>query len=160
MFKRLAGSEFCSDAHRREYKEEYSQLALGRLLQSKPSETEVRGGVKAGAVVTAFVEEKPPLQPAAKAPIPVVSKAAPIMMPPVQTKSPTATFSAKKVDPVNPKPHAEPAATKKTAADPAIAAPMRVQKPAPARQQLAVVVTAELERTIAFLQPDRPRREA
>jgi len=160
MFKRLAGSEFCSEAHRREYKEEYSQLALGRLLQSKPPETQEKAGVKAGTMVTASVEEKPPAGPLAKAPTPVVSKAAPIMMPPAQTKAPPATFSAKKVDPVNPKPHAEPAATKMTAADPAIAASIRVQKPAPAGQQLAVVVTAELERTMAFLQPDRPRREA
>src|ERR1700676_5116465 len=159
MFKRLAGSEFCSEAHRREYKEEYSQLALGRLLQSKPPETEEKAGVKAGTMVTAFVEEKPPARPVAKAPIPVVSKAAPIMMPPVQTK-PTATFSAKKVDSVSTRPQAEPAATKKTAADPAIAAPMRVQKPAPAGQQLAVVVTAELDRTLASLQPDRPRPHA
>ena len=36
LLKRLAGSEFCSDAHRKEYQQEYSDLALGRLLQSKP----------------------------------------------------------------------------------------------------------------------------
>src|ERR1700682_2849296 len=120
MFKRLAGSEFCSEAHRREYKEEYSQLALGRLLLTKPPETDEKARMKTATVITAFVEEKPPLQPAAKAPIPVVSKAAPIMMPPVQTKSPTATFSAKKVDPVNTRPQAEPAVAKKTAVDPAI----------------------------------------
>ena len=40
LLKRLAGNEFCSDAHRREYQREYSQLALGRLLQSKPSDPE------------------------------------------------------------------------------------------------------------------------
>ena len=38
ILKRLSGSEFCSEVHRREYHREYSQLALGRLLQSKPSE--------------------------------------------------------------------------------------------------------------------------
>src|ERR1700681_4689244 len=160
MFKRFAGSEFCSEAHRREYKEEYSQLALGRLLQSKPPETEEKARVKAGTMVTAFVEEKPPARPVAKAPIPVVSKAAPIMMPPVPTKVTTATFSAKKVDPVNTRPQPEPAVAKKTAVDPAIAAPMRVQKPAPAGQQLALVVTEELDRTLTSLQPDRPRRHA
>src|SRR5579863_3827219 len=36
LLKRMAGSEFCSDAHRKEYQKEYSDLALGRLLQSKP----------------------------------------------------------------------------------------------------------------------------
>jgi len=92
MFKRLAGSEFCSEAHRREYKEEYSQLALGRLLQSKPPETQEKASVKAGTIVTASVEEKPPAGPLAKAPTPVVSKAAPIMMPPAPTKAPPATF--------------------------------------------------------------------
>ncbi len=30
------GGEFCSDAHRQRYQEEYNQLALNRLLQSKP----------------------------------------------------------------------------------------------------------------------------
>src|ERR1700720_4005272 len=42
LFKRLGGSsEFCSDAHRREYQQEYSQLALGRLMQSHSSESQV-----------------------------------------------------------------------------------------------------------------------
>src|SRR5665213_201413 len=39
LLKRLGGSnEFCSEAHRREYQHEFSQLALGRLLQSQPAE--------------------------------------------------------------------------------------------------------------------------
>src|SRR5579863_4402465 len=42
LFKRLGGSsEFCSDAHRKEYQQEYSQLALGRLMQSHSSESQV-----------------------------------------------------------------------------------------------------------------------
>src|SRR5579872_7594509 len=41
LLKRLGGSsEFCSDAHRREYQREYSQLALGRLMQSHSSESQ------------------------------------------------------------------------------------------------------------------------
>src|SRR5579863_9163996 len=41
LFKRLGGSsEFCSDAHRKEYQQEYSQLALGRLMQSHSSESQ------------------------------------------------------------------------------------------------------------------------
>jgi hypothetical protein len=31
------GGEFCSDAHRQQYQEEYNQLALNRLLQAKPN---------------------------------------------------------------------------------------------------------------------------
>ena len=37
LFKRLtSGGEFCSDAHRQKYQEEYNQLALTRLLQASP----------------------------------------------------------------------------------------------------------------------------
>src|ERR1700748_1992328 len=37
LFKRLTGGgEFCSDAHRQKYQEEYNQLALTRLLQASP----------------------------------------------------------------------------------------------------------------------------
>src|SRR6267154_3926308 len=32
------GGEFCSDAHRQRYQEEYNQLALNRLLQAQPTE--------------------------------------------------------------------------------------------------------------------------
>ena len=35
LFKRLAGAEFCSDEHRQQYREEYSELALSRLAQQK-----------------------------------------------------------------------------------------------------------------------------
>ena len=34
LFKRLRGGEFCSDVHRQQYQDEYTQLALNRLLQS------------------------------------------------------------------------------------------------------------------------------
>jgi hypothetical protein len=38
LLKRLrGGGEFCSEAHRKEYQEQYEQLALARLLQAKPS---------------------------------------------------------------------------------------------------------------------------
>src|ERR1019366_4079142 len=32
------GGEFCSDAHRQLYQEEYNKLALNRLLQAKPTQ--------------------------------------------------------------------------------------------------------------------------
>ncbi|HEY4361843.1 MAG TPA: hypothetical protein VGN17_12770 [Bryobacteraceae bacterium] len=37
LFKRLRGGEFCSDQHRQRYQEEYTQLALNRLLQANSS---------------------------------------------------------------------------------------------------------------------------
>jgi hypothetical protein len=41
LLKRLrGGGEFCSDAHRQQYQEEYNQLALNRLLQAKPATEE------------------------------------------------------------------------------------------------------------------------
>ena len=40
MLKRLSGAEFCSDAHFREYQQEYSQLAVTRLQQAKPRDQE------------------------------------------------------------------------------------------------------------------------
>lgn len=51
LFKRLRGGEFCSDAHRQRYHEEYTQLALNRLLQAnagKEKEGEKEPAPKAG----------------------------------------------------------------------------------------------------------------
>ncbi len=45
LFKRLRGGEFCSDGHRQRYQEEYTQLALNRLLQANaPKENENDSG--------------------------------------------------------------------------------------------------------------------
>jgi hypothetical protein len=38
LFKRLRGGEFCSDAHRQRYQEEYTQLALNRLMQANSTQ--------------------------------------------------------------------------------------------------------------------------
>ena len=38
LLKRLKGEEFCSDAHRQRYNEEYTELALSRLMQASPQE--------------------------------------------------------------------------------------------------------------------------
>ncbi len=35
LLKRFAGAEFCSDEHRQQYRQEYSELALSRLAQQK-----------------------------------------------------------------------------------------------------------------------------
>ncbi len=44
LFKRLRGGEFCSDAHRQRYQEEYTQLALNRLLQANSPQEKETGG--------------------------------------------------------------------------------------------------------------------
>lgn len=55
MLKRLSGSEFCSDAHLRQYQQEFSELALSRLLQAVPSDqTPPR---------PALARQAPPLRP-------------------------------------------------------------------------------------------------
>jgi len=52
LLRRLTGGgEFCSDAHKQSYQEEYNRLALSRLLQaqSKPGEIKTRANVTAPA---------------------------------------------------------------------------------------------------------------
>jgi hypothetical protein len=51
------GGEFCSDAHRQQYQDEYNQLALTRLLQAKPPGAE-------HAAATAKSEPAPAPEPA------------------------------------------------------------------------------------------------
>jgi hypothetical protein len=66
LLKRLrGGGEFCSEAHRKEYQEQYEQLALARLMQAKPpTESPLPAGVQLHA-------RDPRLEsPHAEAPIP------------------------------------------------------------------------------------------
>src|SRR5437016_3181449 len=50
LLKRLrGGGEFCSDAHRQQYQEEYNQLALTRLLQANPQGQPPEAPNRAGA---------------------------------------------------------------------------------------------------------------
>jgi hypothetical protein len=47
LLKRLrGGGEFCSEAHRKEYQDQYEQLALARLLQAKPADAGVQSSFK------------------------------------------------------------------------------------------------------------------
>ena len=46
LLKRLrGGGEFCSEAHRKEYQDQYEQLALARLMQAKPPAESLSAGV-------------------------------------------------------------------------------------------------------------------
>ena len=58
LFKRLAGSDFCSDTHRQQYQQEYSQLALNRLLQAKPADDHGRQGERTAALRSSPVAKK------------------------------------------------------------------------------------------------------
>src|SRR5689334_5187809 len=62
LFKRLRGGEFCSDDHRKRYQEEYTQLALNRLLHANGSQDaeEVRSSKPASG------KKEEPKPPAAK----------------------------------------------------------------------------------------------
>jgi hypothetical protein len=66
VFKRLARQEFCSDSHRRQYREKYDQLALGRLLEEKPPEGSPQSAPKKGrGPITLGLTDAPgPAQPA------------------------------------------------------------------------------------------------
>src|SRR5580704_17023591 len=48
LLKRLKGEEFCSDAHRQRYNEEYTELALSRLMQANSQEPSAGGSPLGG----------------------------------------------------------------------------------------------------------------
>jgi hypothetical protein len=68
------GGEFCSDAHRQQYQEEYNQLALNRLLQAKPLEP--KGGTKPAETKQADPKPTQSAQPAPVAAPPAPAPAA------------------------------------------------------------------------------------
>ncbi len=160
MLKRLAGSEFCSDAHRREYQHEYSQLALGRLMQSRPAEPHLES-------------EKAPLHPTVPALASDSSPAAAVSRTPALPeavavprwseigRAPTSQSVVSATPNGIPK-SLPPAAIpeEKAASQPPAAKAAAVSKPAPAEVQFAVIAAPEFEHAFASLVPDRPRCEA
>ena len=159
LLKRLGGSsEFCSDAHRREYQKEYSQLALGRLLQSNPRESQAQplGSASAPAI------EKPPAAAAVHG-VPAVNGAPAAKPSPapalVETARPATTPSVTAAKP-NGISNSQPAPeipAKNAVSQPATAKLAVVQKPAPAELQFALMAAAEFEHSFASFAPDRPR---
>ena len=97
LLKKLTGGgEFCSDAHRHKYQEEYNKLALSRLLQAQtaPSETGVfpaPGGT--GLRQLAAPMPPPPMggQRALPAPSSPALSAGPPVLPPPQQGAPNKT---------------------------------------------------------------------
>jgi hypothetical protein len=94
LLKRLrGGGEFCSEAHRKEYQEQYEQLALARLLQAKPR-TEPAAPLSTPLPKTpAPAFEQPPAQ--VPAPAKVATMEAPVSM----TAKPAASQPAEESDP-------------------------------------------------------------
>ena len=154
LLKRMAGSEFCSDAHRREYQKEYSDLALGRLLQSKPPGLENNAALNGAPnlltpPLAANGHAAPPLSvsmpPAPNLePVVAASKTVPGTVP---GTPPTA---AKKTEPrpAVPLPSA-PAAAKKVEPDPAVAKAARVDRPTPADVPMLIPRTLAFEHALA-----------
>ena len=175
LFKRLGGSsEFCSDAHRKEYQREYSQLALGRLMQSHSSELKVQP-VPAPPLPSALAPpaDEPPAAIAKSTPgvngAPAwAEKARPAATPsaPAPVAKPNGIANSQPPPPIPVKKAvplpavSQPAPAKVAASQPAIAKPAAIQKPAPAELQFALVAAPEFEHAFASLAPDRPRRQA
>src|SRR5215831_6708676 len=83
LLKRLrGGGEFCSDAHRLKYQEEYNQLALSRLLQAQPPEEQPGApangqNANGSAPVPQARKEQAPVAAASPAPAAIPSKPTP-----------------------------------------------------------------------------------
>ena len=89
LFKKLTGGgEFCSDAHREKYHEEYNRLALSRLLQaqSKPEDIKVDPKRHGGSIPEPSRGRRP--NRAAQEPPAAVPKPETIAAPPAIAESP------------------------------------------------------------------------
>jgi hypothetical protein len=133
------GGEFCSEAHRQQYQEEYNQLALNRLLQAKPaSEPEAPAKIE-------VPEEK--LPSAAQAPRVAPPPARPIPLPaatvtPAQAPEPAASVATK----TEPDPEA-----------PAGEAGFLVEVPVPAMASAPAAPAGERD-FLASARPELPQR--
>src|SRR6478752_2072809 len=101
LFKRLTkGSEFCSEAHRTKYQEEFNDLALSSLLQSR------KAGEAEATSPEPLVEEQEP-EPVAE--LERVAKAVPIAAAREVKASPKPPVTTAKRGPVLPGAEAKPA---------------------------------------------------
>jgi len=158
----MAGSEFCSDAHRREYQKEYSDLALGRLLQSKPPGLENIPGLNTPAsVLTPPPSANGHTAPETRVTMPAAPKLEPVVMT-AKTSPPPAPSVANKTEPRAAKTETRtaialpsaPEPAKKVESDPTVAKAARVDKPVPADVPLLI------PRTLAFVEARAHRPEA
>lgn len=99
LLKRLTGgAEFCSDAHRKRYQEEFNDLALSRLLQTQPPQPKPLPPLEEPLELAAPPPPVPAPPPVAAAPPkPAAKLAAP---PPPRPKAPEPAKAAEPKDPV------------------------------------------------------------
>jgi hypothetical protein len=136
LFKRLSGGEFCSEAHRRDYHQEYSQLALNRLMQASAPQPK---------------SEKHPV--------------APLLAPQPPAHSPTPALanghthsSDKTAIPLQPA--APPVIAPAEAPHTPKMANVVVQKPAAATPEVVILSLPESETLLDATVPQRPSRQA
>jgi hypothetical protein len=175
LLKRLSGGEFCSDAHRREYQQKYSQLALARLLQAKPPGLDSPEQKKTFSDVNPAVPVLPPLGQSHSPASPRVPVATPLPASPqphvagVAVISPLRAAHAPEPGPVD-RPAGSPAALKEPPLPPPqakaeVAAPAEIagafiQKPAIVSRQAVAMVTPESESFATAAAPHRPQYQA
>jgi hypothetical protein len=163
LLKRLSGGEFCSDAHRREYQQEYSQLALSRLQQTRfPAvEDPPRESVDAPRTVSVAGPASGARPTLATAPTPRaetqngfarVSPAARVAEP----LSPTRETPPPVVPRRQPKPEAPP---KQETAAPASMAGRLTHKPPVASMRVAAMIAPGDQMFVTAAVPKLPHRE-
>jgi hypothetical protein len=124
LLKRLTGSEFCSDAHKRSYQEEYNRLAVNRLLQAQPKGDAAPDPLRANRYT----------EPEAEAPEFLAGKKRAIEAPKEEPKSSRVFYQAPAV--TEPPPVVEP----RSQPEPHPAAAEPAHQPAPATQPELVPV--------------------
>jgi hypothetical protein len=144
------GGEFCSDAHRQRYQEEYNQLALNRLLQAKPLEPkppEAKPASKPGESKQAppqpVAEPVKAAQPAAKASPPPVKTFTP--PPPMEEPKPAPQAIEREVETYSAPPAPEPMAVEAQGEPAPAEASFLVEMPVAAEPGVAAVAASETD---------------
>ena len=166
LLKRLGGSsEFCSEAHRREYQDEFSQLALGRLLQSQPPELQQKPAPTLSRTTLPVVEEPPTTavnrgHSGNGVPIPQSSPAwaegprTAITLPAPEEQTNRVPKSEPQPEIVAQEPDRAP---QREEPEPPAAKSAIVEKPAPAVPRFALLPVLEFEHAFAALTVGKPR---
>jgi len=139
------GGEFCSDAHRQQYQEEYNQLALTRLLQAKPpGAPNAKPDAKADAKAEPKAEPKPGKSnaPAKSAPKEMPALAARVATPEPEPVVAVASEPEPELEPLAVEPEPEPVAIEpepEPEPDPAPLYGFLVELPVPVLAQVAAM---------------------
>ena len=177
LLKRLSGGEFCSDTHRRDYEQKYSQLALDRLREhvmqpgaGRPPVIPLRPSPQPSAPVTATPvlpngKANPPKSielPGALAPDKPAPRLAPVVpKPPAKNLEPK--VSEAETPKAAPAPTPMPKATPAPAPSPMENAPpfaaVVTHKPPASQPAFEIMVAPEGESLIQAAVPHRPRRD-